>query len=82
VLYNVSMAKKKAELLAEKEAELAEVKAAISAVLSGSQSYKIGTRSLERADLKTLRDMKKELEEEIRSLEGGGGRVLRVVPVD
>ena len=42
---------------------LSEVKKAIRAILIGGQSYKIGSRSLTRADLNALRDLKKELEE-------------------
>ena len=44
---------------------LSEVKKAIRAILIGGQSYKIGSRSLTRADLNALRDLKKELESEI-----------------
>ena len=44
---------------------LTEVNAAITKVLAGGQSYKIGSRQLTRADLNTLRAMKKELEAEI-----------------
>ena len=44
---------------------LSEVKKAIRAILIGGQSYKIGSRSLTRADLNALRDLKKELEAEI-----------------
>ena len=39
--------------------------AAITAVLSGGQSYKIGSRSLTRADLSTLQAMRAELEAQI-----------------
>lgn len=42
--------------------QLTEVEAAISTILAGGQSYKIGTRSLTRADLSKLYEMKKELE--------------------
>ena len=41
---------------------LAEVNQAIQAVMLGGQSYKIGSRSLTRADLSTLRSMRNELE--------------------
>ena len=41
---------------------LAEVNQAIQAVMLGGQSYKIGSRSLTRADLSTLRSMQNELE--------------------
>lgn len=45
--------------------QLQEVNSAISKILKGGQSYKIGTRSLTRADLSELYQMKKELESEI-----------------
>lgn len=44
------------------EQRLAEVNTAIQAVLLGGQSYKIGSRSLTRADLSALRSMRDELE--------------------
>ncbi|MBE6003746.1 MAG: peptidylprolyl isomerase [Lachnospiraceae bacterium] len=44
--------------------QLKTVKEAISSILIGGQSYKIGSRSLTRADLAQLRAMKKELEAE------------------
>lgn len=47
------------------EERLAEVSTAITKILVGGQSYKIGTRSLTRADLAELRAMKKELEQEV-----------------
>lgn len=40
---------------------LTEVNAAISSILAGGQSYKIGSRQLARADLKQLYEMKRDL---------------------
>jgi hypothetical protein len=71
-----------AEKLAERREELANVKAAIKVILSGAQSYTIGSRSLTRANLAELRTWKKELEDEIAMLSGGSGRFRRVIPVD
>ncbi len=45
--------------------QLQNVKDAIYSILVGGQSYKIGSRSLTRADLAQLRAMKKELEAEV-----------------
>ncbi len=45
--------------------QLTEVNKAIYAVLAGGQSYAIGSRSLTRADLKLLKQMREELEAEI-----------------
>ena len=50
-----------------KEQQLAEVNKAIFAVLAGGQSYSIGSRSLTRADLSLLKEMREELEAEITS---------------
>lgn len=44
---------------------LEQINTAITAVLSGGQSYKIGSRSLTRADLSTLQAMRAELEAQI-----------------
>lgn len=44
---------------------LDDVRQAIRAIMYGGQSYKIGSRSLTRADLSMLRDLEKELEAEI-----------------
>ena len=45
--------------------QLAEVNNAIYAVIRGGQSYKIGSRSLTRADLSLLRVMREELQAEV-----------------
>lgn len=49
------------------EQRLAEVNKAIQAVLLGGQSYKLGSRSVTRADLALLRAMRNELEAELAS---------------
>lgn len=53
---------------------LQEVNKAIQAVLLGGQSYKIGSRSLTRADLALLRAMRDDLEAQIAS--EGNSRLL------
>jgi len=76
------MAKRRnAERLAERREELKDVNAAIKTILSGAQSYTIGSRSLTRANLAELRKWKKELEDEIAALSGGSGRFRRVVTI-
>ncbi len=55
------------------------------AVATGGQSYKIGTRSLTRADLPEIMKQVKYWRNEVAKLEsgaGGGARVLRAVPRD
>lgn len=47
------------------EQRLAEVNKAIQSVLLGGQSYKLGSRSVTRADLSLLRAMRNELEAEL-----------------
>ena len=71
----------KAERLAQAKIELEQVNNAITSILNGAQSYRIGTRSLTRADLAELRKWKKELEDLISALSGGGSRFRRVVPI-
>lgn len=53
-------------------AMLEQVNTAISAVLAGGQSYKIGSRSLTRADLSMLKAMREELEAQISDGESAG----------
>lgn len=47
------------------EERLLEVNDAISRVLVGGQSYKLGTKSLTRADLSTLLDMQRDLQAQL-----------------
>ncbi len=55
---------------------LEQVNTAISTVLVGGQSYKIGSRSLTRADLSLLRSMKSDLEAQVAA-EGNNGLLGR-----
>ena len=50
---------------------LAQVNNAIAAVMAGGQSYKIGSRSLTRADLATLRAMRDDLEAQLSQENSG-----------
>jgi len=70
-----------AEKLAKAKAELAQIDTAITTILSGAQSYRIGTRSLTRADLAALYKRKDMLEDLIAALSGGSGRFKRVIPM-
>lgn len=54
--------KTKNDTLAEKKQQLEEVRMAIRNIYVGGQSYKIGSRSLTRADLATLRSIESDLE--------------------
>jgi len=51
---------------------LGEVNKAIQSILLGGQSYKIGSRSLTRADLGLLRDMQHDLQAQVASEEASG----------
>ena len=53
-------------------------------ILSGAQSYSIGSRSLTKADLGKIQDKIKELESEIRILKKSSGKrkVRRIIPID
>ena len=55
---------------------LHQVNTAITTVLCGGQSYKIGSRSLTRADLALLRSMKSDLEAQVAA-EGDDGLLGR-----
>ena len=60
---------------------LAEVNQAIQAVLLGGQSYKLGTRSVTRADLALLRQMRDDLAAQLQQEDNGnlmGGVVVAV----
>lgn len=50
---------------------LDDVNKAIQSVLLGSQSYKLGTRSVTRADLALLRQMRDDLEAQLQTAENG-----------
>jgi hypothetical protein len=73
--------KRKAEKIARAKTELEQIDSAISAILSGAQSYSIGTRSLTRADLATLYKRKNTLDDLVDALSGGSGRFRRVIPL-
>lgn len=51
--------------MTDTEKKLYEVNNAISNILVGGQSYKIGSRSLTRADLNTLLDMQRNLQAQL-----------------
>jgi hypothetical protein len=61
----------------EKQELYDEVVKAIQMILVGGQSYKIGTRQLTRADLKELRAMKADLENEMSAANHSGFKVAR-----
>ena len=63
---------------AELEAELVVLKAAISTILTGSQSVTTDGRTLTRADLKTLYDEKRELEQRISSSTNNSSKIRLV----
>ena len=51
---------------------LHQVNTAITTVLCGGQSYKIGSRSLTRADLAMLKSMRDDLEAQVEQEDSGG----------
>lgn len=70
--------------LEEARADLAIWKEALRACATGKE-YRVGNRSLTRADLKDCRDMVRYYKGEVSRLSAGrrrGARVLRVVPRD
>lgn len=65
-----------AQQLAEKQAELVVVKAAIARVLSGGQSSGIEGMNVSRANLSTLREDRTQLEKSIYRLQRGGRGIV------
>ncbi len=57
--------------MSEVEKKLEEVNNAISNILAGGQSYRIGTRSLTRADLGTLLGMQRDLKAQLNNQDIG-----------
>jgi len=72
---------RRAQKLKNAQSEWTIVNDAIIGILSGAQSYHIGSRSVTKADLATLLKRRKELDDIIDALSGGSGRFRRVVPV-
>jgi hypothetical protein len=64
-----------------KQQQLTDVRAAITAVLKGGQSYTIFGRQMNRGDLRELRKMESDLLASIARLQNGGIRVRRVYPL-
>ena len=62
--------------------QLEEVQAAISAIMTGAQSYSHGRRSTTRGDLKTLLDEEKRLRIMVKRESAGGISVYGGTPVD
>ena len=56
----------------EVQAELAEVSAAISAIVRGAQSYTMGSRSVTKASLAELRSLRNDLTAELEEIRNGG----------
>lgn len=53
------------------------------AAILSSQEYRLGSKSIRRADLDDVQKKIKELQNEIARLESGGkNKVVRVVPID
>jgi len=73
--------RQRTERLVKAKVELEQVDAAIAAIQNGAQSYRIGSRGLTRADLKTLYVRKDMLEDLVTALSGGSGRFRQVVHV-
>jgi hypothetical protein len=67
--------------MATYQEQLAEINAAITAVVTRGQRYKIGDRELWRPDLEWLHAERKRLEPLAAAERRGGPRVRRVVPL-
>lgn len=62
----------------ELEEYLANIQAAINALLKGAQSYRLGDRSVTRANLTELRKTRRELLNELQQLNGTRPKVSHV----
>jgi len=71
---------RKTEKLADAKKELEQVNNAISSILSGAQGYKIGSRSVQRAELAILYKRKDSLDDLIDALEGGASSFRQIIP--
>lgn len=72
-----------AEKLAQYKAERKIINDAITAIITGAQSYSMGSRSVSKADLNTLLRERSRLDDLIAALDPGGrGRFRRVVPIN
>jgi hypothetical protein len=60
------------ERIAQLETELAEVKAAISRIVSGGQAYSAEGRAMTKADLRVLQDRETLLEQKLSRAKRGG----------
>lgn len=73
----------KSDLLAQTKERLLSYMTAESQILKGAQSYSIGSRTLTRADLDSIRTEIRQLQKDAMNLERGGGiRIQRVVVRD
>lgn len=66
--------------LATKQAQLESVRAAIATIEGGAQSISVLGRSYTRAELKTLYERERQLEQDVARLERGGSRMRLGVP--
>jgi hypothetical protein len=67
--------------LALAQAQLDEINAAITGVLTRGQTVTLNGRAFARAELEQLREMRKEAERKVARLTRGGLRVFRGVPL-
>lgn len=60
------------------EEQLIQINKAITSIECGAQSYKLGSRSIQRADLGTLYKERKRIQDEIAGLDNYGGVTVAV----
>lgn len=71
------------EKLTQYKAERKTINDAITAIITGAQSYSMGSRSVSKADLATLLRERGRLDDLIAALDPGSrGRFRRVVPIN
>jgi hypothetical protein len=72
----------KIQRLTELKEELLLYKNARRAIITGAQSYSLGSRSVTKVNLRDLQREIDRLEDEIAAIESPKGRFKRVVPID
>lgn len=68
----------RAERITQSSTELAEVKTAISRIITGGQAYSAEGRAMTKADLKVLQERERMLETKLARLQSGGIRTFGV----
>lgn len=73
---------RQSEKLRRAKEDLAFLDKAYHAIIGGAQQYSMGSRSITKAQLSTIIEERRRLEDLVDAIERPGGRFRRVVPFD